>query len=64
MIPVETGVSVDKGTVLLVVEAMKMEHALVAPASGQVTAFHYSEGSFVEEGAVLVDFEIDGESTN
>ena len=46
----------------MVVEAMKMEHTITAPADGAVAAFQYQAGDFVEEGAVLLDFDPDGES--
>jgi 3-methylcrotonyl-CoA carboxylase alpha subunit len=51
------GTVVDKGAPLLVLEAMKMEHTIAAPASGTVRAFHFAAGDQVDEGADLVDFE-------
>lgn len=54
---VDPGAHVAKGEPLFVVEAMKMEHTVSAPADGTVTACHFSEGDFVEEGVVLIDFE-------
>ena len=51
------GMPVEKGTPLLVLEAMKMEHTLSAPARGVVRAFHYAAGDQVADGADLVDFE-------
>ena len=47
---------VDKGTPLVVMEAMKMEHSLVAPARGSVLAYRYAVGEQVEEGRELVEF--------
>ncbi|SLN40778.1 acetyl/propionyl/methylcrotonyl-CoA carboxylase subunit alpha [Oceanibacterium hippocampi] len=55
------GAAVEKGMPLLILEAMKMEHTIVAPANGRVAAFHYEAGDQVDEGAVLLDFDIDGE---
>jgi 3-methylcrotonyl-CoA carboxylase alpha subunit len=46
-----------KGVVLMVLEAMKMEHAIAAPVDGVVTAVHFAEGDLVEEGAELLSFE-------
>jgi len=55
---VRTGASVDKGALLLTIEAMKMEHTLTAPADGTVTAVRCGEGDQVEEGVELVAFEV------
>lgn len=45
---------------LVVMEAMKMEHTIRAPAKGTVTAINCVEGDMVAAGAVLVDFEPEG----
>ncbi|MFM2055497.1 MAG: hypothetical protein RL456_3534, partial [Pseudomonadota bacterium] len=54
----EPGQRVDKGAPLLVLEAMKMEHTITAPAAGVVRAFHYATGEQVGDGAELVDFQV------
>jgi 3-methylcrotonyl-CoA carboxylase alpha subunit len=54
---VTAGAEVEKGTPLLVMEAMKMEHTLRAPGPGRVLAFHHKVGDQVREGAELVNFE-------
>jgi 3-methylcrotonyl-CoA carboxylase alpha subunit len=54
---VANGARVKKGAVLVVVEAMKMEHAIRAPADGVVTAVACSAGDQVDRGQTLVDFE-------
>ncbi|MGW7307566.1 acetyl-CoA carboxylase biotin carboxyl carrier protein subunit, partial [Streptomyces sp. NPDC054835] len=41
------------GQPLLWLEAMKMEHRVVAPASGTLTALHAVPGRQVEVGALL-----------
>ncbi len=51
------GVKVDKGAALLVMEAMKMEHTITAPAAGVVREFRFAAGDQVAEGAELVTFE-------
>ena len=56
---VEPGQHVVAGCAVLVMEAMKMEHTLTAPASGTVTAFRHAAGEQVTEGTVLVDFTAD-----
>jgi len=44
---------------LLVLEAMKMEHTIVAPAAGTVAAIHFRKGDQVTEGADLIDVEME-----
>ena len=55
---VSPGTKVDKGTPLLILEAMKMEHAICAPSVGTITGFRYAVGEQVADGAELVDFEV------
>jgi 3-methylcrotonyl-CoA carboxylase alpha subunit len=54
------GAAVEAGEALVVMEAMKMEHTIRAPAKGTVTAINCIEGDMVAAGAVLVDFEPEG----
>jgi 3-methylcrotonyl-CoA carboxylase alpha subunit len=54
----EAGASVDKGTPLMIVEAMKMEHTITAPADGIVDEIHFEIGDAVDEGTVLVAFSV------
>jgi 3-methylcrotonyl-CoA carboxylase alpha subunit len=51
---VQAGDRVDKGQPLVVVEAMKMEHTVAAPAAGTVEAVFCSPREQVAEGAELV----------
>ena len=53
----QAGQKVDKGTPLLILEAMKMEHTITAPAAGTLKAFCYAAGEQVADGAALVEFE-------
>jgi 3-methylcrotonyl-CoA carboxylase alpha subunit len=39
-------------------EAMKMEHTIVAPADGRVVSYCYAVGDQVTEGAELLNFEL------
>jgi len=48
---------------LLVIEAMKMEHEIVAPAAGTVAGLHVEQGAQVDAGAVPAVIEEDGEAT-
>ena len=54
---VNTGVAVTKGDTLLVMEAMKMEHTIVAPSDGMVTEFYFQAGELVDGGTELLAFE-------
>ena len=53
------GDEVDEGKVLVVMEAMKMEHQLLAPGPGRrrVKAVHVALGAQVAPGQALVEFE-------
>ncbi|HEY2658509.1 MAG TPA: acetyl/propionyl/methylcrotonyl-CoA carboxylase subunit alpha, partial [Caulobacteraceae bacterium] len=52
-VAVIAGQTVSKGQALVTVEAMKMEHALVAPFDGVVAELKAAPGDQVSEGAVL-----------
>ncbi|HYD56723.1 MAG TPA: acetyl/propionyl/methylcrotonyl-CoA carboxylase subunit alpha [Burkholderiales bacterium] len=54
---VEPGAKVKKGDDLLILEAMKMEHTISAPADGVVKEIHFGAGEQVLEGAQLVTIE-------
>ncbi|MBH3459307.1 acetyl/propionyl/methylcrotonyl-CoA carboxylase subunit alpha [Pseudomonas putida] len=54
---VEAGQTVEAGTALVVLEAMKMEHSIRAPQAGTVKALFCQEGDMVSEGTVLVELE-------
>ncbi len=49
---VTEGQSVNKGDVLMILEAMKMENEIMAPVSGTVTGV-VAKGSAVQTGTVL-----------
>jgi 3-methylcrotonyl-CoA carboxylase alpha subunit len=53
---VEPGERVEKGRALVVMEAMKMEHTIRAPADGTVETINATVGAMTEAGTVLVTF--------
>ncbi|WP_346838633.1 acetyl/propionyl/methylcrotonyl-CoA carboxylase subunit alpha [Microbulbifer sp. SAOS-129_SWC] len=56
---VEPGAAVEQDQPLLVMEAMKMEHTLRAPAAGTVQQFFCAAGELVDGGSLLIDFVAD-----
>ena len=56
-VTVGQGDAVAKGQKLLTLEAMKMEHSLVAPFDGVVAELNAAEGGQVSEGALLAKIE-------
>ena len=56
-IHVSNGDAVRKGDVLLVLEAMKMEHLIRAPASGKVAAVNAAQGQQVSMRQALAEIE-------
>jgi 3-methylcrotonyl-CoA carboxylase alpha subunit len=58
---VSNGQQVEKGQRLIIVEAMKMEHALTAPHDGRVAGIAVAAGSQVAEGAKLMTIESVGQ---
>jgi acetyl-CoA carboxylase biotin carboxylase subunit len=57
-VEVREGDSVDEGQILVVMEAMKMEHTLRSPHSGTVTSVQTATGDQVEAGQTLVVVEV------
>jgi 3-methylcrotonyl-CoA carboxylase alpha subunit len=53
----EPGVDLQRGAPLIVLEAMKMEHTLRAPADGRLQALKCAVGDVVQEGTELAEFE-------
>jgi 3-methylcrotonyl-CoA carboxylase alpha subunit len=58
-LPVAVGDTVEPGTTLVVVEAMKMEHAIVAQLDATVSEILVAVGDQVEEGDTLVLLEVE-----
>ena len=51
---VKEGDAVREGQLLLILEAMKMQHRITAPFEGSVKELHVREGDQVDNGALLV----------
>ena len=51
---VKPGDAVTAGQLLMVLEAMKMEHEITAPMGGEIRTLHFSEGETVGENDVLM----------
>ena len=56
-VAVKEGDAVTAGQTLLVIEAMKMEHAIKAPRAGTVKSLKHKAGDRVREGSALAEIE-------
>ena len=54
----KVGDKVTAGQTLVIMEAMKMEHAIKAPADGVVSEIFFAEGDQVSEGAELIAIDV------
>ena len=58
-LPVAVGDTVEPGQTLMIIEAMKMEHAIVAEAAGKVSEILFAVGDQVDEDETLMQLEVD-----
>jgi len=58
---VKEGQAVTQGQTLVIVEAMKMEHAIKAPKDGIVEVIFFTAGELVSDGAELLSLQLDEE---
>jgi 3-methylcrotonyl-CoA carboxylase alpha subunit len=63
-VAVQEGQAVTAGEVLMVIEAMKMEHSITAPHDGEVRAIHFARGDRVPEGSELLSLSRAGDKTS
>jgi len=61
---VEPGARVSRDQPLLIMEAMKMEHRICAPADGVLNSFYFEAGQQVAGGDELLDFKADQSGGN
>jgi acetyl-CoA/propionyl-CoA carboxylase biotin carboxyl carrier protein len=52
-VAVEKGAEVEEGALVCVIEAMKMENEITAPAAGRVEELNVSEGGSVASGDTI-----------
>ncbi len=51
------GETIQKGQVVVILEAMKMENEIMAPQDGKITSINTSKGSIVNSGDLLFSME-------
>lgn len=58
-IEAKVGDTLDEDDVVMILESMKMEMPIEAPADGEITAILVAEGDSVQEGQVVAQIEED-----
>ena len=56
-VQVHDGDSVQANQVLVILSAMKMEHAITAPHDGKIQHIYYQEGAVVPGGSIVAEME-------
>ena len=56
---VTAGEEVSEGQALLIMEAMKMQHTIIAAEDGSVSEVYFNAGDLVDGGTTLLDFKSD-----
>ncbi|MGB0362978.1 MAG: biotin/lipoyl-containing protein, partial [bacterium] len=56
-VQVKPGQRVSEGESIVVLEAMKMEHPILAPENGRVESLLFKEGDVVKTDEQLIEFE-------
>lgn len=60
-IPISPPCRIVKGDTVMVIEAMKMEHKIIATSSGEISETYYQVGDLVSGGCNLVNFTAEGD---
>ncbi len=63
-VEVAVGDQVEKGQLLLILEAMKMEHRITAPTKGTIVAVHVQSADQADNGQLLIEIHNDIDSKN
>ncbi len=56
-VAVDVGTTVDQGTLLFRLEAMKMQNSIFSPASGTISRIGVQIGAEVSDGEILIEIE-------
>lgn len=54
---VTEGQPVEKGNVMMILDAMKMKNKLKSPTAGQIKKIHVNKGDKVSKGTLLIELE-------
>ena len=55
---VSEGDKVDSGSVVIVLEAMKMQNEIKVPSAGKITVIHVEAGGRAEKSDLIVEYEV------
>lgn len=58
-VAVEEGQVVVAGDLIMILEAMKMEHQITAPSDGTIRALYFHEGDAVQQDTILLELHVD-----
>jgi 3-methylcrotonyl-CoA carboxylase alpha subunit len=59
---VQAGDAVASGDILVIMEAMKMEHTIKAPHDGTIAEIFFKQGDLIDEGREILSFSDESET--